>query len=366
MHPSLESRRSVVSVAIAAFVLLHVANGHAVEPTTHSHELAVLNETLEAQRDRIATGDPSWLDLDAFASTYLQRAKLTGDYEDYVAAEALLDDAFALAPVGSGPFLTRASLNATLHRLDRVEADLAAVEKRILLDTNTRSAVVSLRAGVRLQRGDLEGALTGLAEALALHRTPSGIAQLAVGHLKAGDIAVADSLLHVAATSYHGALAHPVAWCHLQLGLMDLAADRLADAMAHYRDADAILSGWWLIEEHMAEVLTLEGATEESVPMYEDLVARTGNPEFMDALAKIHRDAGNLDAAHEWARRAETIYERRLAMFPEATGGHALEHYLEFGSDPTFTVDLATRNFAMRPNDEARELLDRARELALR
>ena len=50
-----------------------------------------------------------------------------------------------------------------------------------------------------------------------------------------------------------------------------------------------------------------------------------------------------------------------MERFPEATWGHALRHYLEFGPYDV-AVDLAEKNWNLRPNREARELLERAYE----
>lgn len=45
-----------------------------------------------------------------------------------------------------------------------------------------------------------------------------------------------------------------------------------------------------------------------------------------------------------------------MARFPEASWGHALGHFLEFG-DPARAVDLAERNWRLHPNEEARSAL---------
>ena len=107
----------------------------------------------------------------------------------------------------------------------------------------------------------------------------------------------------------------------------------------------------------MAEIVALRGETARAVPLYEDLVQRTGNPEFMDALARLHRDAGREDEAAAWIARADRAHRDNLARFPEAAGGHALDHYLELGNDPDFAVELAERDFSLRPNEAARARL---------
>jgi predicted Zn-dependent protease len=104
----------------------------------------------------------------------------------------------------------------------------------------------------------------------------------------------------------------------------------------------------------------LRGETEAARAAYVDLVERTGNPEFMDALAEILAATGDADGAKVWVRRATEAYAARMHRFPEAAYGHALEHALEHGT-PAESLDLAEKNHTLRPNAEAKILLARAR-----
>jgi tetratricopeptide (TPR) repeat protein len=113
-----------------------------------------------------------------------------------------------------------------------------------------------------------------------------------------------------------------------------------------------MLSGWWLIEEHIAEALVESGDQETAESMYRDIVARTGLPEFMDAIAELQLEGGEHEAFLSWARRAEEAYNERTLLFPEAVAGHALEHWIAFGQ-PERAVELAERNVANSPNGDA-------------
>ena len=148
----------------------------------------------------------------------------------------------------------------------------------------------------------------------------------------------------------------------LRLALAELstALNRLDEALALYRLASNALDGWWLIDEHIAEVLHLTGKTQEARKLYEDIVARTGNPEFMDALAAIEREAGRADAAKKLTQQARAIYEKRLAAFPEAAAGHALDHFLQDAADAKMALTLAQQNFATRSYGESAIALAKA------
>jgi hypothetical protein len=321
-------------------------------PSVFDAELTALDERITWSLQRSDSLGGSWLVLETAAGLLMERARLSGDYDDYARAEAVLTDAFAQAPAGSGPFLTRAQLHYTLHRLDAVGPDLEAAGARLLLNSHEQGAIALLGANLSLQHGDYPAAEAGYAEALALHRSLSAVCSLAVFSWKTGDVEAAEALFNEAEGMLIGPSISRRAWLHLQRGLIDLDHDRLDEAMVHYRDAESVLPGYWLIEEHVAEVLTLTGRTDDALHRYEAVIANTGNPEFMDAVAGILAERDD-PAAAEWVVRARSGHDARLAAFPEAAAGHALDHYLAHASGQQ-ALELARANLEARPNTEAR------------
>lgn len=327
--------------------------------TTHADELARVDAEIAAQTRHVETTPNSWLMLERLAGLLLTRARLSGSYDDYARAEAAIERAFAIAAPGAGPHLTRVALNFTLHRLDRVAADLERVEHYTVKTPADRRALRELGAELAFQQGRYAEARAGFEAALAAEPEDlTNLARMALFRWKTGDFAGAEDLYRRALARRPGG--EPEAWLHLQLGLMDLERGRYDHALAHYRDGAAVLAGYWLLDEHIAEILTLQGKTDEALALYADIIARTDNPEFMDAVAGIHRAAGRPAAAEPLLARADAIYEAQLARFPEAAYGHALEHFLEFGADRERTVTLAEANHRTRPNAEAKISLARA------
>jgi len=202
--------------------------------------------------------------------------------------------------------------------------------------------------------------LPGFEAALAADRSLTNLARLAQYRWKTGDFEAAEALYRDALALLRGQPGEEAAWLNLMLGLMDLDRGRHDDALAHYHDAAAALRGYWLVDEHIAEILTLQGKTDEALTLYSDIIARTNNPEFMDAAAAIHQQAGRAAEAQALVARARAIYEAQLARYPEAAYGHALGHFLDFGDDPVRTVALAEANHRTRPNAEAKISLARA------
>lgn len=331
-----------------------------VQTIQHADALAELDRKVSAVLARSDSRPAGWLAHEQAANLYLTRARLSGDHDDYARAEAEIDRAFAIAGDGVGPFFTRVALNFTLHRLDRVAADLDRIERFAVLTDADRNELVIQRADLAFQSGDYPAAVIGFEQALAVHADITNQARLALYRWKTGESLRAEQLYHDALASLPPGAGEPAAWLHLQLGLIDLEHGRWDDALAHYNDGAAEFAGYWLLDEHIAEILTLEGKTDAALAAYSDILRRTASPEFMDAVAGIHLAAGRTAEARVFIDRAEQIYEARLARFPEAAYGHALGHFLDYGEDPTRVVDLAEQNHRTRPNAEAKILLARA------
>lgn len=309
--------------------------------------------------EAVARRGRSALMLTRAGAEYIALARLTADDDDYARAQSLLDDAFAIENAVP-PYMMRAQLHFTLHRLDAAEADF---RQQVALPGETEAQRASedlFAANLAYQRGDYAAAESGYAAVLQQERTPGAFASLAYARRRTGAFEEAEALYRESLALLPIDAVEPRTWTHLQLGLMDLERGRLDDALAHYHDAARELSGFWLIDEHIAEIRALRGETEAAREAYVELVARTGNPEFMDALAEVLRATGDEAGAKTWIAKARAEYEAKMQRFPEASYGHAVEHYLAFGT-PAEALDLAEKNHALRPNTEAKIVLARAR-----
>lgn len=324
---------------------------------TYAGELDRLDAAVE-ELQRLAAGpqQKSWMTRARLAGVYAERARLSGDWQDYQRADASLAEAFQMAGEGAGPFLARARLRYSLHRLNDAERDLAAFEKTLLLSDAERTSIAKLRAQIAFERGDYDAARRGLEAVDEADPTPETKAARGLYAWKTGDFASAEALYEDARARDHGNSAWARAWYPLQLGLMDLERGRYDDALAHYQDAEKALPGWWLVEEHMAELHALSGRHEAARAIYIDVVARTGNPELMDALADVEHALGNEKATTQWRVRAKAAHEARLALHPAAATGHTLEHFLEHG-EPVRALELARADHELRPNAAAKTAL---------
>ncbi len=331
-----------------------------VASTGYREAAAALDQRIATLQVRAERMSNSWMAGEWLALAFLDRAQLTGDYADYARARAAVDRACAIAPAGAGPLETRAQIAFSTHCFAGIVADLDVCEGATAIKDSERAALWSMRANVAYQQGDFAGAETAFHRSLALARRWTTMAAQAQLLATTGDPDGADRTYQAAQAMTALAAPRQRAWLHLQRGLLALARGRHADAEAQYRQADAAFPGWWLIEEHLAEIAALRGRREEARTRYAELVARTGNPEFMDALAHILRSQGDEAGANDLLSRATASFERLIVDHPEAATGHALRHFLDHDKRPEVALRLAQGNYALRPGGEATTLLIRA------
>ena len=321
----------------------------------YESELRTLEAAIEdAKRLVDRQKDDSLLPLEAVA-LYLERARLTGDYRNYEDAESMLAVAGARATRGVQPCLAQARLHYTLHRLKQAAAALDTCAPNV-----EPSEIAGLRADIAFHSGryaEAEGVYRALVNQVGL---PQHYIRLALYRSKTGSPGEAAALLEAAERRYHGTSATMKSWLKLQRGLIALDRGRFDEALALYRLASDALPGWWLIDEHIAEIQQLRGDTKAAKALYEDVIRRTGSPEFMDALAAIHAGEGRADEARRLLERARPIYEKRIERFPEAAAGHALRHFLLDPASAKRALLLARKNFETRPHGEAAIALARA------
>ena len=323
--------------------------------TAYTQSYEQLSQEIDSLSRRAASMPTSWFALELIAQHYLNRAKLSGSYQDYAQAEQYLNKAFELSGVG-GPHVTQAQLDFSLHRLDSVASNLAIAENALLVSDLDKAMYLGVRGDLDLYQGNYQKALEGYQQALTLHKDSTALFRLAVYHWRMGDFEQAESYIDQATEFVYSTSPRLTAFFHLHRGLFDLDRGRYAEALVHYQDANAVFDGWWLVKEHIAEIYVLQGKIEAARTIYLDVIAETGSPEFMDAIAGI----SDKQEAAEWMVKARQVYEAQLAQFPEASYGHALGHYLEAGDDSEKTLQLAIANYELRPYGESEILLAEA------
>jgi tetratricopeptide (TPR) repeat protein len=292
------------------------------------------------------------LQLDVRAAQLYRDASISADFGELRKAELAIDEAMRDEP-SLDMLLLRASFHFKMHRLRQAKEDLAAIP-----EPARGTAARTLAAQIALQEGDYDTAGRELQFIADKWHTWDSLASLAYLKSVTGDPRGAGRLYAEAEEELTAKEMRSFAWVEVQRGLLEFDRGHYANALVHYRRADAAYPHYWLVEEHIAEVLDRMGQTGRSVAMYEQVIARTHNPEYIAALAAIVARSDR-DAAAKLYAEADARYDAQMRLYPEAAGGHLIR-YLLTRNDDAKLIALAEQNAALRPNGEAKLLLAKA------
>ncbi len=315
-------------------------------------ELAKKKKLAEVMADAVPG---AWSRRAQAAAVELGYAQLTGDYDAYAAADRSLAEAFRVARASIddesvGPLLLRAQLSYELHRLGPALDSLRALERQqaYFHDPRMAAEIASLRGAALFARGDYDAGIAEMRRSIELDPSAGHQQRLALALAKIGGEDEARRIFD--ATETASAAPRALAWLELTRAKLDREHGRRAEMRRHLENARALFPGSWPSEELYAELDADEGHVERAIAAYRRLIETTGDPEFMDALARLVPDR---EEAARLSARSEAIYRHRLAILPEASYGHALEHYLRMAPDPARAVEIAEKNRDLRPNGEA-------------
>src|SRR5436305_1381164 len=82
------------------------------------------------------------------------------------------------------------------------------------------------------------------------------------------------------------------------------ACERDGEAQLHYQRADTAYPGYWLVDEHVAELLGAEARYDEAVAMYQSIASNGQRPELEQAIGELCDLAGQSGPAAYWKERA--------------------------------------------------------------
>jgi tetratricopeptide (TPR) repeat protein len=280
-----------------------------------------------------------------FVYRLYQRASLTGDLNEFETAETALDS--AIRKIGPAPdfYFLKASLDFKLHRLAATRRDLETVPD--LLESFQARVLL---ADLDFQEGRYQDARSGYEALIEEERTWDNLARLA--HLESGmgETAAADALYQEAEDELTAKEMRSYAWVELQRGLLALKHGRYQDAWSNYERAGRAYTGYWLVDEHVAELLGAEGKYEEAAALYRQVVARVPKPELQQALGELYALMGQPLEADAWYERALAAYGRSAARGDVHYYHHLADFYTDARADGAEAVKWARKDLELRRN----------------
>jgi tetratricopeptide (TPR) repeat protein len=272
-----------------------------------------------------------------------ERAALTAQPEHARLAQAALDEALARPDAPAELLLARVDLALRGHRLPQAERDLETLDGRV-----PPGVIRARRADLALQRGRYPEARAALEEELRRSRGWETLARLA--HLESlhGADAAADGLYAQAADELTAKQMRALAWVEVQRGALDLGRGRLSEARGHYERARRAYSGYWLVEERLAELAAAEGRFQEALALYERLAELSPRPELQQAVGDLHLHLGQPARAAPWHQRALAAYLDSAGRGEVQYLHHLASFYADVRGDAAQALAWARRDLELR------------------
>ena len=220
-----------------------------------------------------------------------QRASLAGDPLQLRAVEQAIDSAIPLLRNPGDLYLLKANAAFKLHKLAEVGSAIAALPS---VYGSVEGALI--RADLDFQHGRLAKAKEQYVAAVETNRSWSALARLAYLHGKTGDPAAADKLYAEAEEELTAKEMRSFAWLEVQRGFLAFAHGAYSRARSHYDCAAAAYPGYWLVDEHVAELLGAEGKYREAAAILERIVSIANRPELAQAIGELCELAGQSGA----------------------------------------------------------------------
>src|SRR5437764_2534751 len=331
----------------AAFETRSLLSQVELPTTAGAIALSNLQAQIAAEERLVSYGSATVSQRAAIAELLIMRGQFLGYMADYDRAEALAEQLVGEAPTDGRAFLARAQARVTWHRFAEALADLAEAE-RLGVNSDRCAAV---RATIFQASGRYDEAL-----AIRQHLTQArpdirSLGAEAAVRAERGEIDEAERLFIKAQQQYRDVSPFPVVWLYFQQGLMWMWEDNLERARAAFEAACARLPGYAAAQGHLAMVEAALARRERAMAVFQrwmqqgDLsparegsqVTRTGeeagveryaraiallrqqanssdDPEYASQLARLLKEAGQVDEAHPWRQIAAAKSDELMTL----------------------------------------------------
>jgi tetratricopeptide (TPR) repeat protein len=322
----------------------HMSCSVEIETDTRSDyavELARINESIAVLRP-----DPTSIESTTrFLYGIYRRASLTNQFSDFQLVEREIDN--ALATVGPWPDICylKASLDLKFHRLSKAKEFLQLGPG---LASSPSGKV--LQADIDFQEGKYDSARARLENVAQENRSWDNLGRLAYFHWKMGNEALAERLYLESEDEITAKEARAFAWVELQRGLFDFSRGRYPETRVHYTRAAKTYTGYWLVDEHVAELLAAEGNYPSAIALFQSIVDQATKPELKQAIGELYLLMGQAEQAEPWLESALQDYLESVERGDVHYYHHLTDFYCCPRNDPKTAVDWAQRDLKLRPN----------------
>ena len=333
----------IVGVAGATWIAPDLED-HPIRPSDFDAEVRALDSDINA----LAASPGKSLAPDSamrLAHRLYGRGTLTPHSTDFDVLQNLLNGLESRV----GPRRDISILQATLDlRFHRIGAARDALARSSALEEDVEAEMMS--ADIDVQSGRYEAARRTYERIVKARPTWPALARLAFLTARHGDSDHADLLYAQAEEDVTAKEMRTYAWLKLQRGQLAFTRGRYDAAQAHYHVAERAYSGYWLVDEYMAELLAARGRFDEAIARYQRAIARAPRPDLFQQLADLYTFIGRIDDAKPWHQRALEGYLASVGKGEVHFLHHLAGFYSDVSRDGPCAVKWARQDAELRPH----------------
>jgi tetratricopeptide (TPR) repeat protein len=286
-------------------------------------EMMTPEEQISFWSGRVKPGGTDYINLTHLGQAYLLQARESGDAAAYARAEEVLRQALEYSPSYQP---AQAYLSTVLISLHQFQNALDLAQQTYAADPDQMQALAII-GDANLELGDYAAAELAYQELLDRAGGAPAYSRLSRLAWIQGDVDAAIDWMGQAAESAEdsGAWGEQLAWYSFQLGELHFNSGDIRSAGRWYQKAEDFFTNYYLAQAGMAKVAAAEGELDQATELYESLVARRPQPEYLAALGDLYAIQGNTAAAQEQydtvlfigqlAEAQQVLYSRQLALF---------------------------------------------------
>jgi len=225
---------------------------------------------------------------------FLQRARETGDANDYARAERPLEQALTREPNNLYALHGLGSLALSRHRF----REALALGRRAQRLSPATARTYGLTGDALIELGRYGEAFRAYDRMATLKPSLAAYARVSHARELMGDVPGAVAAMQLAVRAA-GPQREPLAWARVQLGKLHFGSGRLDSAARQYRASLAALPGYVLGLDALARVEAARGRLGRATALEQDAAERSPQPELVGFLGDLYRTQGRMQLARE-------------------------------------------------------------------
>ncbi len=281
----------------------------------------------------------------------LTEARRTGDFRWYGEAEAALTEALKRSPGHPTALLGLANARAARHRF----AEAIELARQVSVGHPDDPDAYAIVGDAYLGMGKLAEAAAAYQE--VAKRAPGFATDTRLANLlhARGRSVDAIALLRTALAEGKASQlpAESLSWCHVIIGATLFELGTWDAAEPEYQAALALTPDSYVALEHLAELRAYQRRDAEALELYDRAIARSGHPDFFEAVARIHDAAGRAAEARRWQTRAREGYLAAVAAGDPGYYRHLAMFYTDVENKPAEAVSWARKDLELRQDAAA-------------